>query len=184
MLSKESKIRVLENFYGLDYIFFGQPLREVESCCPLIKEDYLSIKGALLSVFVEMLKLVEHSPNPTEEKVGTPQLLEMAKEHAINAREAAQRVVTTEKARQDIKLELRQMVEEGEQVDVPALVEVMIREKAFSLAVDNLLVARILSEALDMNALNTFEGRIVEDSYKVLRDNLCETASLILDNDE
>ena len=60
----------------------------------------------------------------------------------------------------------------------------MIREKAFSLAVDNLLIARVLSESLNMKALNTFEGRIVEDSYKVLRDNLCETANLILDNDE
>jgi len=184
MLSKESKIRVLENFYGLDYIFFGKPLKEVESCCPLIKEDYLSIKGALLSVFVEMLKLVEHSPNPVGEHVRTSKLLEMARHGAINAREAARRVVATEKARRDIKLELRQVVEEGDKVDVSSLVETMIREKAFRLAVDNLLVARILSESLNMNALNTFEGRIVEDSYKVLRDNLCETANLILDSDD
>jgi hypothetical protein len=184
MLLKESKIRVLENFYGLDYIFFGQQLKEVTNCCPLIKEDYLSIKGALLSVFVEMLKLVEHSPNPVEGEVRTPQLLEMARDGAKNARAAAERVVTTEKARQDIKLELRQIVEEGDKVDVPALVELMIREKAFRLAIDNLLVARILSESLNMNALNTFEGRIVEDSYKVLRDNLCETANLILENDD
>lgn len=184
MLSKESKIRVLENFYGLDYVFFGEPLKEVESCCPLIKEDYLSVKGALLSVFVEMLKLVDHSPDPINVKVQTGQLHEMSRYYAKSAREAAQRVVTTEKARQDIKLELREMIEEGDHVDVPALVEAMIREKAFRLAVDNLLVARILSESQDMNALNTFEGRIVEDSYKVLRDNLCETANLILDNDE
>ena len=184
MLSKESKMRVLENFYGLDYVFFGQPLKEVANCCPLIKEDYLSIKGALLSVFIEMLKLVEHAPDPIQEKVRTPQLLEMAKDGAISAREAAERVVTTEKARQDIKYELKEMVEENQTVDVPALVEAMIREKAFSLAVDNLLIARILNESLNMKALNTFEGRIVEDSYKVLRDNLCETANLILESDE
>ena len=60
MLSKESKIRVLENFYAIDYIFFGKPLKKVTSCCPLIKEDYLSIKGALMSVFIEMAKMVEH----------------------------------------------------------------------------------------------------------------------------
>lgn len=184
MLSKESKIRVLENFYGLDYVFFGKPLLEVESCCPLLKEDYLSVKGALLSVFIEMLKLVEHSPEAVETQVGKKQLHETARYFAKSAREAAQKVVTTEKARQDIKVELRQMIEEGENIDVPTLVESVIREKAFRLAVDNLLVARILGESLDMNALNTFEGRIVEDSYKILRDNLCETANLILDNDE
>jgi hypothetical protein len=184
MLSKESKIRVLENFYGLDYVFFGKPLKEVDSCCPLIKEDYLSVKGALLSVFVEMLKLIEHSPKPLEEQVQTPQLLWIAREAAKSSREAAQRVVTTEKARQDIKMQLRETVEKGQQVDIPKLVETAIREKAFSLAVDNLLVARVLSESQNVNALNTFEGRIVEDSYKVLRDNLCETANLILDTDE
>jgi len=184
MLSKESKIRVLENFYALDYVFFGKPLAEVESCCPLIKEDYLSIKGALLSVFIEMLKFVEHRPPILEYQVRTPELKMMARESAKSAREASQRIVTTEKARQDIKSELREMIEEGESVDIPALVENAIREKAFRLAVDNLLVARILSESDNMNALNEFEGKIIEDSYKILRDNLCETASLILENDE
>lgn len=184
MLSKESKIRVLENFYGLDYVFFGKPLTRVESCCPLIKEDYLSVKGALLSVFIEMLKLVDHQPPTVEGQVRTPELLEMARESAGSAREASRRVVTTEKARNDIKGELREVMEEGESVDVAALVEETIREKAFSLAVDNLLVARILNESANMNALNEFEGKIVEDSYKILRDNLCETAGLILDTDE
>ena len=184
MLLKESKIRVLENFYGLDYIFFGQPLSQFESCCPLIKEDYLSVKGALLSVFIEMLKLVNHTPEPIEGQVGTAQLLEMAKLSATSAREASKKVVMTEKARNDIKAELRETIEEGVEVDIPKLVEERIREKAFGLAVDNLLVARILPESLDMNALNQFEGKIIEDSYKILRDNLCETANLILDSDE
>lgn len=184
MLSKESKIRVLENFYALDYVFFGEPLREVQSCCPLIKEDYLSVKGALLSVFIEMLKLVDHNPDPFEGQVQTEQLREMAKDSAASAREAAQKVVMTEKARNDIKGELREALEDQSEVDIPALVEDKIREKAFNLAVDNLLVARILPESLDMNSLNKFEGKIIEDSYKVLRDNLCETANLILDSDE
>lgn len=184
MLSKESKIRVLENFYALDYVFFGKPLVKVESCCPLLKEDYLSVKGALLSVFIEMLKLVNHTPPVMEGQVRTPELLSLARENAKSAREASRKVVTTEKARNDIKAELREMIEEGEEVDIPSLVEATIKEKAFRLAVDNLLVARILSESENMNALNEFEGKIVEDSYKILRDNLCETASLILDNNE
>jgi hypothetical protein len=184
MLSKESKIRVLENFYALDYVFFGQSLREVKSCCPLIKEDYLSVKGALLSVFIEMLKLVEHTPNNVDGQVQTTQLREMARKSATSARQAAQKVVMTEKARNDIKGELRETIEEGNEVNIPALVEEKIREKAFNLAVDNLLVARILPESLQVKSLNTFEGKIIEDSYKVLRDNLSETANLILDSDE
>jgi len=32
--------------------------------------------------------------------------------------------------------------------------------------------------------MNDWTGRIVEDSYKILRDNLCETAMMILDDDQ
>ena len=33
MLQKESKIRVLENFYSLDYVFFGKPVQKMKGCC-------------------------------------------------------------------------------------------------------------------------------------------------------
>jgi hypothetical protein len=184
MLTKESKLRVLENFYGLDYVFFGKPLKKVDSCCPLIKEDYLSIKGALMSVFIEMLKMTDHNPKPLEEKMSTGMLLTRARGFAKSAREAASKVVKTERARNDIKRELKVTIKEGEDHDIPSLIENTIREKAFRLAVDNLLIANMLNEAKNVNVLNEFAGKIVEDSYKILRDNLCETANLILDNDE
>ena len=184
MLSKESKIRVLENFYALDYIFFGKPLKKVDSCCPLVKEDYLSIKGALLSVFIEMTKMVDHSPETLEERMSTKLLLNNAKAMAKSAREASSVVVKTERARTDIKRELKALIKEGQDHDIPSLIENAIREKAFRLAVDNTLVARMLNESKNIKALNEWSGKIVEDSYKILRDNLCETANLILDSDD
>ena len=39
MLLKESKIRVLENFYALDYVFFGKSVNKVDTCCPLVREE-------------------------------------------------------------------------------------------------------------------------------------------------
>ncbi|NHJ48923.1 MAG: hypothetical protein FK733_14150 [Asgard group archaeon] len=184
MLSKESKIRVLENFYAVDYVFFGKPLKKVDSCCPLVKEDYLSIKGALMSVYVEMLKMIEHKPAPLEERVSSTMLLKNARTSAKLAREAASKVVKTERARNDIKRELKVAIKEGEGEDIPNLIEYKIREKAFRLAIDNLMVATMLGESTKIQALNDWTGKIVEDSYKILRDNLCETANLILDNDE
>jgi len=186
MLTKESKIRVLENFYALDYIFFGKPLKKVDSCCPLIKEDYLSIKGALLSVFIEMVKMTDYIPKSISERMTSQLLLKRARGYAKNAREAASVVVKTERARADIKNELKAIIKESEgtSIDIPTLIENTIREKAFRLAVDNVLIANMLNEAKDVNALNEWSGKIVEDSYKILRDNLCETANLILDNDE
>lgn len=183
MLSKESKINVLENFYSLDYIFFGKRLPKVENCCPLIKEEYLAIKGALMSVHVEMLKHMKHSPKPLSERMSMKNLGKVAVENAKGARFAAQKVVTTEQARKDIKSDLQYALKENKNLDVSALVEAKIREKAFKLAVDNLLVARPLAEAKSVKSLNDWTGRILEDSYKILRDNLCEAAMMILDNE-
>ena len=184
MLSKESKIKILEGFYGLDYIFFGKDLKEVVNCCPIVKEEYLSVKGALLSVYIEMLKLMEHTPDTLEEKINSIELRNIARKTAREAREAAAAVVQTPQARKDIKVELKEALQENSKADVTKIIESKIREKAFRLAVDNMLVARALTEAKNLEALNDWTGKIVEDSYKILRDSLCETAMLILDDDE
>lgn len=177
---KESKIRVLENFYALDYIFFGKSVNEVEMCCPLIKEEYLSVKGALMSVFVEMIKLLDHNPLAIEESVGGSVLMSMARESATISRSNSQKIVTSQKARANIKESLQEELKTDPNANVSELVEKAIRTKAFGLAVDNLMVARSLNEADQPNNLNTWEGRIVEDSYKILRDNLVESAYQIL----
>lgn len=179
MLSKEAKIKVLENFYGLDYVFFGKPITKVDSCCPLVKEDYISLKGALLSTFIEMLKLVEYTPKALTEKVNIKKLQESAIQAAKFARESARRIVVSEKSKKNLKESLKESLSKDDKADVTKLVERAIREKAFSLAVDSLLIARVLKES-KIKKFDTFESRIVEDSYKILRDNLVESAMQIL----
>lgn len=177
---KESKIRVLENFYALDYVFFGKPVAKVESCCPLVKEEYLSIKGALLSVFVEMLKLVDHTPTEISEQVDSKLLKSYARKNAKIARENAQRIVASPKSRQNIKESLKAKIKEDKNLDISAMIEGEIRQKAFALAVDNLLLARVVSESKSFKKLNEWQGTIIEDSYKILRDNLIESAYEII----
>jgi hypothetical protein len=184
MLNKESKIKVLEAFYGIDYAIFGKPLKKVDNCCPVVKEEYVSIKGALLSVYVEMLKLMEHQPAELDAKIGMKDLTKNAMYSAKMAREAARKVVSTERARADIKTELKEALAEDKKVDITSLVESKIREKAFRLAVDNVLVAQSLTEATNLEAMKSWEGEIIEDSYKILRDSLCETAMMILDDEQ
>jgi hypothetical protein len=181
---KESKIRILENFYGIDYVFFGKPLKNMSSCCPIIKEEYISVKGALLSVCVEMMKLVEHTPKVIEENISSKELIKMAKLNAKIARKNSKKLVTSEQAKIDIKNDLREAIEQDSKVDVSNIVETKIREKAFKLSIDNLLIARILSESKSINVLNEWTGKIIEDSYKILRDSLCELAMAILDDNE
>ena len=184
MLSKESKIRVLENFYSLDYVFFGKPLSEVENCCPIIKEEYLSVKGALSSVVIEMLRLVDHSPEKLTENIDSVGLNKLAKISARIARENAEKIVKSEKSRIDIKMSLKEELERDSTIDVSTVVEDKIREKAFSLAVDNLIIARSISESNNYKNLNEWSGKIIEDSYKILRDSLVENAIGLLYYDE
>ena len=184
MLLKESKIKVLENFYALDYIFFGRPVSEVSTCCPLVQEEYLSIKGALMSVFVEMLRLMEPAPDEDSNRTTSTELMAEARASAQLSRNEAERVVSSEKARNDIKVTVRESMASDEDVDIAGLVESKIREKAFSLAVDHLLIGGAITEAINLEDLDSWEGEIVEDSYKILRDNLVEAAHDIIYNDD
>ena len=181
MLNKEAKMRVLENFYALDYVYYGKPIQEVDYCCPGLVEDYISVKGALLSVMIEMYQLVDLNPEPIVEKVDSNDLVVMAKRSATVAREMCEKLVATPQGINSIKEDLRIALEEDESLDVSETVQMKIREKAYSLATDNLLIAKTISEAADYTTLNEWEGRIVEDAYKILRDSLVETAILITD---
>ena len=175
-LSKESKIRLLENFYATDYVFFGKRIREISSCCPVLVEEYLSIKGALMSVMLEMFNMVSHTPDVIEEQITSKKLYNMAVESAKVARNNSQMIVESDKARNDIKLEVKESIESDKNVKVEDLVKLKIQEKAYKLALDNLLIARMISESTDYQKLNTWSGKIVEDAYKILRDSLVESA--------
>lgn len=180
-LSNESKIRVLENFYAIDYALFGKSSKEMTSCCPAIVEDYINLKGALLSIVTEIYQLVEHAPTPLTEKADTKKLKGMARSSAIIARENCKKLVATEQGRSDIKESLKEAITED--CDIDDVVQEKIREKAFALSVDNLLIARTLTECSDagVSKLNETSGKLLEDAYKILRDSLVESAVLIVD---
>lgn len=186
MLSKESKIRVLENFKSLDYAFFGKPVKESTVCCPFFIEEYLSIKGALLSVAVEMYKLIDHSPKVIKENITTEKLDKMAIKSAKVARENCKRLVSSANGRSDVKKALRESLTKvkTKKVNIDEMVQTEIRKKAYGLAIDNLIIGRAISESKNFKKMNSWDGRILEDAYKVLRGNLVEAAMNILDNAE
>ena len=183
-LSKVSKIRILENFYALDYVFFGKPVTESTVCCPFFIQEYLSVKGAILSVIIEMFKLVEHKPEVISERVDSKNLQKMAISTAKSARANCKKLVVTEKGKEDVKNMVKEALNEskGSDVKMEDIVQKKIREKSFSLAVDNLLIARTISESKGYKKMNEWEGKILEDAYKILRDQLVECALNIVEN--
>ena len=97
MLQKESKIRVLENFYSLDYVFFGNPVTEMVGCCPGLIEEYVGVKGALMSLMIEMYGLIGHKPEEVNLEVSTEDLRHTSKENAKVARENAEELAERKK---------------------------------------------------------------------------------------
>ena len=184
MLSKESKMRVMENFYSLDHIFFGKSVSKVKSCCPALVEDYLASKGALMSVVIEMFKLVDHKPEVIEEKVEVRDVVKQVRHNTKIARENSERLVLSKQGKEDVTEIVSSILEEHEVEDVDGLVIDTIREKAFNLAVDNLLIARTLHESDNIEALDDFEGKLLEDAYKTLRSDIVESALVIIDSVE
>lgn len=187
-LSKETKLRVLENFYALDYIFFGKPLREAKSCCPVVAEEYLTTKGALMSVFIEMVKEVGHKPKEIKQgqNIDSKTLVENAKKAAKHARENSLKILSSNKGRTYIKESLKQELSESNSEDVSVNEEAQkkIQESAYKFSIDNLLVARTLMESEGPDKLASWDGQLIEDAYKLLRDSLIESAMVVLENDQ
>lgn len=180
----ESKIRVLEDFVAIDYALFGKPVAEVIDCCPFLAEDYISLKGALMSTIIEMFKLVDHCPEVLEEKVSEEDLLEMAKDSASIAKANAKRILASERSLNQIKIALSEEFkeEDGTILNIGDLVKERVKEKAFSFALDNLLISRTLEESKAFGNMDGWEGKILMDSYKILRDEL-SMLSTIIDDD-
>jgi hypothetical protein len=184
MLQKESKIRVLENFYALDNVFFGKPVQKMKSCCEALIEDYMTVKGAFMSLMIEMYGVIDHAPKGFDGNVNTQDLRILARESAKVARANAQHLVETDQGRADVKASLKGSLEENADLNIEDEVRETIRKKAFGLAIDNLLIGRSFSESNSVEKLNEWDGQIVEDAYKVLRDNLVESALFILEANE
>jgi len=185
MLKPQSKIRVLENFYALDYALLGKTVNEIEEkgiCCPGLLAEYLSVKGALLSIMIEMYKLIEHEPKTIQEKINESDLKKLATRSSKIAKEGSIPLVRSNRSKADIKSEITSILKEHKDVNIEKLVEMKTREKAFSLTIDNLLIARTITESKNYKKLNEWEGKLLEESYKVLRNDLVESAMMILDS--
>ena len=180
MLPKNSKIRILENFHGLDYTLFGKPIGEVEVCCPFLKEEYLTSKGALLSVLIEMYEIINHNPK-SPSVINEQKLHNMAKSSARVARENSKILVASKAGRNSIKRVITESLKTNSKQDVNKLVQTEIRKKAFSIAIDNLLLGRVVKESKDFKALTSWKGKILEEAYTKIRDSLVESVMVILE---
>jgi hypothetical protein len=184
-LTKAAKIKLLENFYGLDYVFFERSVKEVEVCCPVLVTEYLAVKGALLSTLIEMYRLVKYTPKELTEKVDVKRLKKNSSRVAEWAREKAKGLLLNKRGRDYVKEQITKVLESdpSKKQSIDEVAERKIKEQAYSLAIDTMLIGRMIAEAKSYSKMNDWKGKILEESYKILRDNLIECAISMMDDD-
>jgi hypothetical protein len=187
MLPAESKLKILENFYGLDLAIFRKPLSSVETCCPILKEEYTIAKGALLSLMIEMLDYLEHKPEQITEKEvpDTTGLQKLALESARVAIDKAKKEMLTESSKQSILKSVTESVQrlktDKENVDLESLMNESVKNKILKTSVDNLLLLDALKECNSRDNIRTAKGQTLFEAYRVLRDNLISVAREVVE---
>lgn len=187
MLNSMSKIRVLENFYSIDYTLLGKKISDIDTGCSICEEyikEYVSSKAALLSVVREIYELINHNPEKLSKKITESKLMNMAKKSAKIVRINSSNIIRSSKGRKSIRESIKVKVKSGNvnEGEIPSVVESEIKKKAFSIALDNMLIARSLTESKrsGIKKMNSWNGRILEDAYKILRDDLIEAAEQVI----
>ena len=177
-LTKEAKIKILEAFYGLDYLYFGKPIGDVKTCCPGLREDYLAMKNSLLSIMIEMYSMVDYKPSKISYQLSSKNLKELAIKNIKTARKISENLIRTNQAKRDIKLRLKESLTSNE-ADINAVVKEKIMEKAYKLATDTYLIGNMVIASEKINIMNQWSGKIHEDAYKYIRESLVDLAVLI-----
>lgn len=174
-----AKLMILENFYALDYLFFGKPISEVKICCNLIKEDYITKKNAILSLIVEMTKHTKASPN-LKTFITEEDLHNKAITSAKIARESTNAVIKSNKFREQMKdIIFESVVSDKKIKNLNRKVQSTLESKILSIGVDNLLIARLLTETKNIHKFNDWHGRVIEDAYHILKEDLIDVAYVI-----
>lgn len=178
MLSGKDKFNLLSKFKAVDYICFGEPFSEIARSENINKEflsSYVTTKGAITSVAIEMTKLSQ--PKSTDGTFDESNVVTEAKKIAASSIAASVQVMKTSKARDYIKEQVLANNDKSENVE--KLIDQKMVESALSFAIDSLFIGSMLTEATTLDKINGWEGLVVENTYKVLRNDLVRIVNKI-----
>lgn len=161
------KVGVLENWYGIDKLLFGD-----KDPKDILKEEkyseYLSTKSALLSNLFEIYLQIKYSP--TRKFVDISEMQEYASHKSFIAKKNAKDLIESDEISDLIKKEIAG-ISKIEGLSESEVVEHVVSKNYKAVAIDCLT----LSEALEngcSKCINNWDGKIKLDAHKVLRDKL------------
>jgi len=170
----------MENFVSIDYICFGDLLKNLQTETNRDIREYMELKGSLCSILAEFYNLVGFEPGMPAEKINSATLYENAKNNSIIARGNSKLIMESTGGKNQLQLKVGENIEQFSELDTEEIVNFTIHEKAMQIALDNLLIARMLNENEIVEKMQSFEGIILEDAYKTIRDSIVEKAIEII----
>jgi len=162
------KSEVLKHWFGIDSILFGQ--KATDSLSEEGISKYLSTKGALLSNLFEIYKKIDIE---TETKFDTvadmvKESIELAGVSKKRARELLESESVTKMVRDEIK-----DIGSVESLTERQVARYVILKRRNAVAIDSMVLESALTEE-QMKLLNDWQGKVLIDAHKTLRDNLIE----------
>lgn len=167
-MSKSTKSEVLKHWFGIDSILLGGPAKEV------LKEEnfeqYLSTKGALLSNLYEIYQKIGYE---SEDTYGTvKEMADASSELAKSSKERANKILENASVGKLVRDEIKEMGDvEGLTGQQVARYVVLKRRNA--IALDSMLLENIV-EGESKKELADWQGRVLIDAHKTLRDSLID----------
>lgn len=167
-MSKSMKSEVLKHWFGIDSILFGKKATD-----SLSEEDiskYLTTKGSLLSNLFEIYKKINFKTDKKFETVKdmVKEAFELAEVSKKRARELLESESVTKLVREEIK-----DIGSVESLSEKQVARYVILKRRNAVAMDSMMLENALTEE-QKKLLNDWQGKVLIDAHKTLRDNLIE----------
>lgn len=182
-----AKMQVLENFYALDYAIFGRLNENVDVCCPILKEEYVRTKGALLSCVIDIYKNMEFAPKAIYESISAAGIQSNATARAKQSRKNATNRILNETSKKRIKNAVQESIfavkKKMDDSVITNIIEGEIRKIGLERLTDDILIKNSLKESKNNSFLvDDKHGIAMMNAYKTLRENFIAAAISILEN--
>ena len=173
MDNRTIKVKILESWYIIDSVLFGDHSRNVVKENATFRE-YASLKGALLSNLFEYYTHIKYTPVYESVPHGVKQLTIAARDSARYSKKLASNILQQEAVKEAIKRRVIRESKDRKIENVETFTDSLITEKFIQIALDNALIGVPVLEARSIKNTEDFRGQILEDTYKMMRNSLID----------
>jgi len=169
-LNKGKKTKILEHWFGIDQVLFGKSAKTILEGEELKK--YYSTKAALLSNLFEMYGIIGYTPK-NNSYGSIANLIEAATKIATKSFKRSSDLLNEDSiALKSIKKEIKNTgLSEG--LENNEVTKYVVLKRNSAVALDSMMLESVLNKSRKDN-LKEWNGKVMLDSHKVLRDTLIE----------